>query len=71
MHKCLLCFSEHIGLITDEPDSEWGCWDCGAFGPSEDDVSSPCVDLEQAYRHGQVYRSLTDDPEDVFVAGWA
>jgi len=70
MPKCLLCFSEHIGEIDSET-HEWGCWDCGAFGPTEDDISSPAVDLDQAYRHGQVDRVLTDDPEDVFVPGWA
>lgn len=67
MNKCLLCFSEHIGEI-DSDTHEWGCWDCGAFGPTEDDISSPPV----ADRFdGQVNRALTDDPEDVFVPGWA
>jgi len=71
MAKCLLCFSEAIGQITDEADSEWGCFDCGAFGPAEDDISSPAIDHDQAYRNGQVVRVLTDDPEDVYVPGWA
>lgn len=71
MPKCLLCFSENVGEIGDDRDTEWGCFDCGAFGDTEDDISSPCVDLDQAYRHGQVDRVLTDDPEDVYVPGWA
>lgn len=64
MAKCLLCFSEHIGEIDSET-HEWGCWDCCAFGPTEDDISNPCVDYELANRlKGQVDRHLTDDPED-------
>lgn len=71
MNKCLLCFSEHVGEINDTPDSEWGCWECGAFGATADDISTPAIDYEQAFRHGQVNRVLTDDPEDVYMPGWS
>ncbi|MCK1363515.1 hypothetical protein [Bradyrhizobium sp. 62] len=71
MPKCLLCFSENVYEITDDQDSEWTCSDCGAFGATEDDISSPAIDLDQGYRNGQVERVLTDDPEDVYVPGWA
>lgn len=71
MPKCLLCFSEDVGQINDDDaDSEWGCFDCGAFGPNADDISSPAIDHEQSYRpNGQVDRILTDDPEDAHH-GW-
>jgi hypothetical protein len=69
MEKCLLCFSENVGHTSD-PYHPFACHECGAWGESIDDISTP-EDSADEYRHGQVRRVLTDDPEDVFVPGWA
>jgi len=69
MPKCLLCFSENIAE-TDDHDHPFACFECGAWGETIDDVSMP-DESDNEYRHGQVYRARTDDPEDVFVPGWA
>lgn len=68
MNKCLLCFSEHVFETQDEH-QPFACGDCGAWGETADDVSTP--DIDDDYRHGQVYRCGTDDPDDVFVPGWS
>lgn len=67
--KCLLCFSEHI-VETEDEHQPFACGDCGAWGMSADDVSTPDT-ADEDYRCGQVGRRLTDDPEDVRVPGWA
>lgn len=69
MPKCLLCFSEHV-FDNDDEHMPFRCADCGAWGLTADDVSSP-HEFDDGYRTGQVNRRLTDDPEDVFVPGWA
>lgn len=69
MPKCLLCFSEHVGPTSDHY-QPFGCFECGAWGSSIDDISNPDTS-DDDYRHGQVYRRQTDDPDDVFVPGWA
>lgn len=69
MPKCLLCFSEYVGETHDDH-QPFACFECGAWGETIDDISTP-DDGDAGYRHGQVYRHLTDDPDDKFVPGWA
>lgn len=69
MNKCLLCFSEHVGPTSDSY-QPFGCFECGAWGPAIDDISTPDTS-DDDYRCGQVDRVLTDDPEDVRVPGWS
>ena len=54
MNKCLLCFSENVYDTSDEH-HPFACHDCGAWGETIDDISSP-DSSEDEYRHGQVTR---------------
>lgn len=69
MPKCLLCFSEYIGPTSDVH-QPFGCFECGAWGETIDDISTP-ESSDNDYRFGQVPRVTTDDHEDVFVPGWS
>ena len=70
MEKCLLCFSAYVAE-TDDPHMPFACRECGAWGETIDDISTPAFEADAGYRVGQVHRQRTDDPEDVFVPGWA